>query len=74
MTSDDSPPNTTNTPVDRPSCNAELTVAIKDAIEAAQTEGEDYTGQTQRAVKRVLELRPDMTADAALWFVKRVRK
>ena len=52
----------------------ELAQAVKVEIEAAKAEGEDYTGQTQRAVKAVLELRPDMTADAALWFVKRVRK
>ena len=52
----------------------ELVQAVKDAIETAKAEGEDYTGQTQRAVSKVLELRPDITASAVLWFVKRVRR
>ncbi len=52
----------------------ELQQAVKVAISTAQAEGADYITQTQRAVKMVLDLRPDMTADSALWFVKRVRK
>ncbi len=52
----------------------ELQQAVKVAIDTALAEGADYITQTQRAVKADLELRPEITADAALWFVKRVRR
>ncbi len=44
------------------------------ALADARDQGLDYTGQTERAVRAVLAVRPDMTAAKALSVVRRVRE
>ena len=43
------------------------------ALADARDQGVDYTGQTERAVRAVLAVRPDMTAAMALSVVRRAR-
>lgn len=48
----------------------DLENVIRQAIADAWSEGEDYTGQTGRAVTLVHAARPDMTSSDALHLVK----
>ncbi len=47
--------------------------AIRRALADAWAEGKDYVGQTEEAVRAVLQARPDMTASEVLVLVNRVR-
>ena len=47
---------------------------ITGAVAEARDQGLDYTGQTERAVRAVLAVRPDMTAAEALSVVGRMRE
>ncbi len=44
------------------------------AVADARDHGLNYTGETERAVRAVLAVRPDMTAAKALSVVRRVRR
>ena len=50
-----------------------LESVIRRALARAKTEGKDYLGQTEEAVRAVLQARLDMTAREALVQVTRVR-
>ena len=50
-----------------------LESVIRRALARAKAEGKDYVGQTEKAVRAVLQARPDMTASEALVLVIRVR-
>ncbi len=47
---------------------------IRRAIVDAQAAGKDYLSQTEEAVRTVRQVRPDMTASAALTAVNLVRR
>ncbi len=47
---------------------------VNTAVAEARDHGLDYTGQTERAVRAVLAVRPDMTAGGALSVVRRMRE
>ncbi len=53
---------------------AKLSKLIAEAVEDARQQGLDYMGQTERAVKAVSTVRPDLTASAALSLVRRLRR
>ncbi len=54
--------------------DAALSKLITVAVEEARQQGLDYVGQTERAVKAVGTVRPDLTASAALSLVRRLRQ
>ena len=47
---------------------------VNAALAEARDQGLDYTGQTERAVRAVLAVRPDMTAGRALSVVRRMQR
>ena len=51
-----------------------LSKLIAEVVEDARQQGLDYGGQTERAVKAVGTVRPDLTASAALSLVRRLRQ
>ncbi len=51
----------------------DLANIIRQALDEAKAAGRDHTGQTERAVRRVRELRPDMTATDTLNAINLVR-
>ncbi len=51
-----------------------LESVIRRALASAKAEGKDYVGQTEEAVRAVIQARPDMTASEALVQVDRVRR
>ena len=51
----------------------DLANIIRKALDEAKAAGRDHTGQTERAVRKVLELRPDMTAKDTLNAIYLVR-
>ncbi len=51
----------------------DLASIIRKALDEAKAAGRDHTGQTERAVRNVLELRPDMTSTDALNAINLVR-
>ncbi len=53
--------------------NASLTRLISAAVGAARAEGLDYLGQTQRALRTVQAVEPDLTHSDALRLVERLR-
>ncbi len=52
----------------------DLENVIRQALADAQAAGKDYQGQTEIAVKAVLQARPDMTGSDALVAVSLVRR
>ena len=52
----------------------DLRSVIQQALEDARTAGRDHLTQTELAVRAVLQVRPDMTAPAALTAVDLVRR
>ncbi|MDD9977169.1 MAG: hypothetical protein OXQ30_05455 [Boseongicola sp.] len=50
-----------------------LSSVIVQALQDANSEGMDYIGQTEIAVRAVRSVRPDLDAPAALSLVKRYR-
>ena len=54
--------------------DAALSKLIAEAVEEARQQGLDYVGQTERAVKAVSTVRPDLTASDALTLVKRLKQ
>ena len=52
----------------------DLDTVIRQALEDARTAGKDYLTQTEEAVRAVRQVRPDMTAPAALTAVEVVRR
>ena len=50
-----------------------LSKLIAEAIEEARSQGLDYVGQTERAVRAVSTVRPDKSASDALTIVRRLR-
>jgi hypothetical protein len=51
----------------------DLENVIRQALAEARATGRDDTGQTEHAVRKVRELRPDMTATDALNAINLVR-
>ncbi len=51
----------------------DLENVIRQALADAEAAGKDYQGQTETAVRAVLQARPDMTASDALVAVNSVR-
>ncbi len=51
----------------------DLERVIRQALADAEAAGKDYQGQTEGAVRTVLQARPDMTASDALVAVNSVR-
>ena len=51
----------------------DLANIIRQALDEARATGRDDTGQTEHAARNVRELRPDMTATAALNALNLVR-
>ncbi len=51
----------------------DLANIIRKALDEAKATGRDDTGQTEQAVRKVRELRPDMTATDALNAINLVR-
>ncbi len=51
----------------------DLANIIRKALDEAKATGRDDTGQTERAVRKVRELRPDMSATDALNAINLVR-
>ena len=51
-----------------------LESVIRRALADAWAEGKDHVGQTEEAVRAVLQARPDMRASEALVQVNRVRR
>ena len=51
----------------------DLANIIRQALDEAKATGRDDTGQTEHAVRKVRELRPDMTATDALNAINLVR-
>ncbi len=66
----DQRPKTTENLPDR----GDLRNVIRQALADAQAAGGGYLAQTERAVRAVLRLRPDMTAPEALTAVEVVRR
>ena len=62
--------NETPDQITEPDLHRIVTAAVADA----RDQGLDYTGQTERAVRAVLAVRPDMTAAKALSVVGRMRE
>ncbi len=52
----------------------DLENVIRQALVDAEAAGKDYQGQTEEAVRAVLQARPDMTASKALAAVNLVRR
>ena len=52
----------------------DLENVIRQALADAEAAGKDYQGQTEEAVRVVLQARPDMTASEALAAVNLVRR
>ena len=52
----------------------DLENVIRQALADAEAAGKDYQGQTETAVRAVLQARPDMTASDALAAVSLVRR
>ena len=52
----------------------DLRRVIQQALEDARIAGRDHLTQTELAVRAVLQVRPDMTAPAALTAVELVRR
>ena len=52
----------------------DLENVIRQALADAGAAGRDYQGQTEEAVRAVLQARPDMTASEALTAVNLVRR
>ncbi len=52
----------------------DLENVIRQALADAEAAGKDYLGQTEEAVRAVLQARPDMTASDALTAVNLVRR
>ena len=52
----------------------DLETVIRHALEDARAAGKDYLTQTEEAVRAVRQVRPDMTASAALSAVELVRR
>ncbi len=50
-----------------------LANVIRQAIADAWSEGLDHTGQTNAAIRKVMEVRPDIGSSEALALVERVR-
>ncbi len=59
-----------------PDHNTELDLhrIVTAAVADARDQGVDYAGQTERVVRAVLAVRPDMTAAMALSVVRRMRE
>ncbi len=51
----------------------DLAKIVRNALDEARAAGRDHSGQTEHAVRRVLELRHDMTESDALNAVNLVR-
>ena len=51
----------------------DLAKIVRNALDEAQAAGRDHSGQTEHAVRRVLELRHDMTESDALNAINLVR-
>ena len=51
-----------------------LDTVIREALEDARAAGKDHLTQTEEAVRSVRQVRPDMTASAALTAVEVVRR
>ena len=54
--------------------DATLSKLIAEAVEEARQRGLDYLGQTERAMKVVGTVRPDLTANDAFLLVQRLRQ
>jgi hypothetical protein len=52
----------------------DLENVIRQALADAEAAGRDHVGQTELAVRAVLQARPDMTASEALTAVNLVRR
>ncbi len=52
----------------------DLENVIRQALADAEAAGKDYQGQTEEAIRVVLQARPDMTASEALTAVNLVRR